>query len=81
MTWEYLQVKTDSQSPATIMLLCGICNHSIANIRIDYLHAPPCLYVQLRRPVDIAVRVENYAAAKMLLDARGGPVSISFECN
>ena len=33
------------------------------------------IYFQLRRAVDIAVRAENYAAAKMLLDARGGPVS------
>ena len=37
------------------------------------------LKFQLRIPADIAVRVENYAAVKILLDARGGPVSISFE--
>ena len=34
-----------------------------------------CLYSQLRIPLDIAVRAEKYAAAKILLDARGGPVS------
>lgn len=32
-------------------------------------------HFQLRRTFDIAVRAGNYAAAKMLLDARGGPVS------
>ena len=36
------------------------------------------IYFQLRRTVDIAVRAENYAAAKMLLDARGGPVSTQY---
>jgi len=30
----------------------------------------------LRVPIDIAVRAGNYAAAKILLDARGGAVSI-----
>ena len=35
------------------------------------------VYFQLSVPVNIAVRAENYAAAKILLDARGGPVSIS----
>jgi len=33
-------------------------------------------YFQLRVPIDIAVRSGNYAAAKILLDARGGAVSV-----
>ena len=49
----------------------------VANNYLHLIFMLHSLHFQLRKPVTIAVRAENYAAAKMLLDARGGPVSIS----
>ena len=66
-----------------VYMCCALCACALHCYYMDsyivVLNYALILQFQLRRVVAIAVGAGNYAAAKSLVDARGGPVSISFE--